>query len=172
MNQAIGDRAAIAFAIGFYQALGAGRTVEESYKLGCVQIRLQSIPEHLTPVLIKKGQEIRKFLREFKEPPEIEELAKLRTEGVALRNSGERIMDLGDLPAWIDSYRDWDERVLDVLGRLSKGKSEWLRTLNRMPIHKFQNILNAEHELYLNVFEEKLRRLDTILRQYLELPEP
>ncbi len=55
MNQAIGDKAAIAFAIGFYQALGAGRTIEDAYKLGCVQIRLQGIPEHLTPVLIKKG---------------------------------------------------------------------------------------------------------------------
>lgn len=55
MNRAIGDEAAIAFAIGFYQALGAGRTIEEAYKLGCVQIRLQGIPEHLTPVLIKKG---------------------------------------------------------------------------------------------------------------------
>ena len=53
MNQAIGDKAAIAFAIGFYQALGAGRTIEESYKLGCVQIRLQGIAEHLTPVLLK-----------------------------------------------------------------------------------------------------------------------
>ena len=56
-NKAIGDKAAIAFTIGFYQALGAGRTVEGAYKLGCVQIRLQSIPEHLTPVLIKKGQQ-------------------------------------------------------------------------------------------------------------------
>lgn len=53
MNQAIGDKAAIAFAIGFYQALGAGRTIEEAYKLGCVQIRLQGIAEHLTPVLLK-----------------------------------------------------------------------------------------------------------------------
>lgn len=56
MNQAIGDKAAIAFAVGFYQALGAGRTIEEAYKLGCVQIRLQGILEHLTPTLIKKGQ--------------------------------------------------------------------------------------------------------------------
>jgi hypothetical protein len=56
MNQAIGDRAAISFAIGFYQALGAGRTIEDAYKLGCAQIRLQGIPEHLTPVLIKKEQ--------------------------------------------------------------------------------------------------------------------
>ena len=54
MNQAIGDKAAIAFAIGFYQALGGGRTVEDAFKLGCVQLRLQNIPEHLTPVLNKK----------------------------------------------------------------------------------------------------------------------
>ena len=54
MNEAIGDKAAIAFAVGFYQALGAGRTIEEAYKLGCVQIRLQGIAEHLTPALIKK----------------------------------------------------------------------------------------------------------------------
>lgn len=56
MNRAISDMAAIAFAVGFYQALGAGRTIEDAYKLGCVQIRLQGIPEHLTPVLIKNGQ--------------------------------------------------------------------------------------------------------------------
>lgn len=55
-NQAIGDRAAIAFSVGFYQALGAGRTIEDAYRLGCVQIRLQDIPEHLTPILIKKGR--------------------------------------------------------------------------------------------------------------------
>ena len=55
MSQAISDEAAIAFTIGFYQALGAGRTIDEAYELGCVQIRLQGIPEYLTPVLIKKG---------------------------------------------------------------------------------------------------------------------
>ncbi|HNB53855.1 MAG TPA: CHAT domain-containing protein, partial [Anaerolineales bacterium] len=53
MKQSIGDRAAIAFAIGFYQALGAGRSIEEAYNLGCIQIRLQNISEHSTPVLIK-----------------------------------------------------------------------------------------------------------------------
>jgi hypothetical protein len=55
MDRAIGDHAAIAFSVGFYQALGAGRTIEDAYKLGCVQIRLQNIPEHLTPLLIKKA---------------------------------------------------------------------------------------------------------------------
>jgi CHAT domain len=52
MDKAVGDRAAIAFAVGFYQAIGAGKTVEEAYKLGTVQIRLQGILEHSIPKLI------------------------------------------------------------------------------------------------------------------------
>jgi hypothetical protein len=55
MSQAIGDEAAIAFAVGFYQALGGGRSIEDAYKFGCVQIRLRGIPEYLTPVLVKKS---------------------------------------------------------------------------------------------------------------------
>jgi CHAT domain len=54
MNKAIGDKAAIAFAVGFYDGLGAGRDVEFAFKSGCVAIRLEGIAEHLTPVLIKK----------------------------------------------------------------------------------------------------------------------
>jgi hypothetical protein len=55
MNQAIGDRAAMEFAVGFYDALGAGRPIEFAYKLGCAAIRMAGIPEHLTPVLLKKS---------------------------------------------------------------------------------------------------------------------
>ena len=54
MNQEIGDRAAIAFAVGFYDALGAGRPIEFAYKLGCSAIRLEGVAEHLTPVLLKQ----------------------------------------------------------------------------------------------------------------------
>ena len=55
MNQAIGNRAAIAFAVGFYDALGAGRSIEFAYKLGCSAIRMEGIAEHLTPVLLKQS---------------------------------------------------------------------------------------------------------------------
>ena len=55
MKEAIGDKAAIAFSVGFYQALGAGCTIEEAYRMGCVQIRLQNIPEYLTPVLLARN---------------------------------------------------------------------------------------------------------------------
>ncbi|MBD1852862.1 CHAT domain-containing protein [Cyanobacteria bacterium FACHB-502] len=55
MNQAIGDRAAIEFAIGFYDALGAGETIERAYQLGQVAIQMEGIAEHLTPVLVPKS---------------------------------------------------------------------------------------------------------------------
>jgi len=54
MNAAIGDRAAIEFAISFYDALGAGREIPFAYKLGCNAIQLAGIPESLTPVLHQK----------------------------------------------------------------------------------------------------------------------
>lgn len=54
MKQAIGDQAAIAFAVGFYKGLGANRSIEDAFKSGCVEIQLQGIPEELTPVLHKK----------------------------------------------------------------------------------------------------------------------
>ncbi|WP_339381329.1 hypothetical protein [Brasilonema sp. UFV-L1] len=54
MKKAIGDRAAIEFAVGFYDALGAGKSVEFAHKFGCAAIRLAGIPEQLTPTLNKK----------------------------------------------------------------------------------------------------------------------
>ncbi len=55
MKKAIGDEAAIKFAVGFYDALGAGRDVEKAFKFGCSAIDLRGIPEYLTPVLKKKS---------------------------------------------------------------------------------------------------------------------
>ncbi len=51
MNQAIGDKAAIQFAKGFYRALGAQRSFQDAYELGKNAIALQNIPDELIPVL-------------------------------------------------------------------------------------------------------------------------
>jgi hypothetical protein len=58
MDRAISDKGAIAFSTGFYQALGAGRSIPDAYKLGCVQIRLQGIAEHLVPTLIQNNKSV------------------------------------------------------------------------------------------------------------------
>lgn len=54
MKKAIGDKAAIEFAVGFYDALGAGKLVRDAYKFGCNAIQLAGISEHLTPVFLEK----------------------------------------------------------------------------------------------------------------------
>ena len=51
MNRMIGDRAAIEFAVGFYDALAAGRDIEFAHRMGCSAIHMEGIEEHLTPVL-------------------------------------------------------------------------------------------------------------------------
>ena len=55
MNQPISDTAAIRFAEGFYQGLGAGKDVEFAYKLGRNLLELQGIPEEHIPVLKRKS---------------------------------------------------------------------------------------------------------------------
>ena len=51
MNQTIGDKAAIKFAVGFYDALGANRSYSDCFEFGCALIDLQGIPESETPVI-------------------------------------------------------------------------------------------------------------------------
>ena len=54
MKEGISDDAAIPFSIGFYDALGAGKTIEEAYRFGCNAIDLHGLPEQLVPIL-KRG---------------------------------------------------------------------------------------------------------------------
>jgi len=69
MSRTIGDVAAIEFAIAFYDALGAGKSVEYAYRLACNAIQWKGTSEFLTPVLISK-----KALAEQKKPTTISHL--------------------------------------------------------------------------------------------------
>jgi hypothetical protein len=51
ISHEMSDKAAIEFAVAFYDALGVGQSYEFAYELGCATISMESIPEHLTPVL-------------------------------------------------------------------------------------------------------------------------
>ena len=52
MSTAIGDEAAISFSAAFYQALAYGRSLRTAFKLACIQIDMENIPEDETPNLI------------------------------------------------------------------------------------------------------------------------
>ena len=52
MKKSINDKAAIAFSVGFYSALGAGKDIEFAYKMGKVAIGLEGIDGEDIPILI------------------------------------------------------------------------------------------------------------------------
>jgi hypothetical protein len=56
MQREIKDKAAIEFSVGFYDALGAGRNVEDAFKLGRIAImqNYPELPEYQNPVLKKR----------------------------------------------------------------------------------------------------------------------
>ncbi|WP_420119929.1 CHAT domain-containing protein [Nakamurella sp.] len=56
MRSSIGDAAAIAFSIGFYKAIAAGRGFFDAYKLGLVEMRLEGIAQHGVPELLVTRQ--------------------------------------------------------------------------------------------------------------------
>jgi len=58
MRQPMGDRSAIRFSIGFYQALAAGRPIEDAFDLGVAQLMM--VPagtDQLAPLLLRHGAE-------------------------------------------------------------------------------------------------------------------
>jgi hypothetical protein len=66
MKNAISDAAAIEFAVAFYDALGAGRTIEFAYNLACNATRWEKKPENLTSVLHKSTSRLH---RRSEQPP-------------------------------------------------------------------------------------------------------
>jgi len=56
MKKEINDKAAIEFSIGFYDALGAGCTIEEAFEFGRTAIMVQpsNLPEYLIPILKRR----------------------------------------------------------------------------------------------------------------------
>jgi hypothetical protein len=60
MRQPVGDRSAIRFSVGFYQALASGRPVEQAFRLGRAQMKMapDSYPDPLAPLLLQSNQVI------------------------------------------------------------------------------------------------------------------
>ncbi len=55
MSEGIGDKAAIEFAVAFYDSLAAGKDFEKAYRFGCNAIELAGVTGHLIPQLYKKS---------------------------------------------------------------------------------------------------------------------
>jgi hypothetical protein len=54
MKSSVSDDAALEFAVGFYDALGAGKSIRASFQFGCNAVALKGLSEDKTPKLRKK----------------------------------------------------------------------------------------------------------------------
>nr|MDU9044114.1 SIR2 family protein [Candidatus Electrothrix aestuarii] len=54
MKKTVSDNAALEFAIGFYDGLYSGESIEKSFEFGCNAIELHNLPDHQTPILLKR----------------------------------------------------------------------------------------------------------------------
>ena len=81
MNQAIGTQAAIAFAVGFYDALGAGRSIGDAFEIGRNSLDLESLPEAAAPVLKRRDSEAIGESKSEVEPDAVQELTYENPEG-------------------------------------------------------------------------------------------
>lgn len=64
MRQGIGDDAAIAFSVGFYKALGAGRAIPDCFEFGRTELQLLNIPGYQIPSLVHWPRHKHRFLDE------------------------------------------------------------------------------------------------------------
>ncbi len=118
MVKEISDRAAIEFAVGYYDALGAGKSYEDAFQFGSNAIQLKCLPENLTP-LLKVNPDlslhtpaIRIFFcyKSMVEPDKTiaHEVAR------ALKEKGYYVFIDKDLPVGLDWWRQIDEELKDA----------------------------------------------------------
>ena len=119
MSKAIGDKAAIEFAVGFYDGLGAGRSVEFAYKLGCNSIEVAGIPEHLTPQLLSNPDIL---TNKVSSQAEVNHSTKSKQKETTIDEFDPKLKER-EMPSIFICYSHKDEEWRDKL-------LEYLRTLN------------------------------------------
>ncbi|MCP2728854.1 CHAT domain-containing protein [Limnofasciculus baicalensis] len=126
MNKSIGDKAAINFAVAFYDVLGAGETVEFAFDLACTQ--LIGLNEDETPIL-KKKQDISALtnLPKTEVLPQIEpkERALDFLKGLLPSQFDNVVFKYGVDPAYLSSSTPQAQRAIEVIryGQQKEGAS-------------------------------------------------
>lgn len=114
MSDRIGDEAAITFAVGFYKALGAGRSIEDAYKFACIEIQLQGILEESVPVFYGKATKTEQ------KQPQIS-FQSFHSDDVLKSDKGINYSCLRDLLK-AEKWREADATTLDIMLQIARRK--------------------------------------------------
>ncbi len=101
------------------------------------------------------------------EIPQLKVLGELRAKGIVHRNSGSALLSNESMEKWREEQLAWENEVLGALKELSTVDFENFRVLGLMRNPRpFPYAINNKHRLFLQVYDEKLRRLDEIMKKY------
>ncbi|WP_376795380.1 CHAT domain-containing protein [Thermogemmatispora sp.] len=144
MERPIEDELSIAFARGFYDALGAGKSYKEAYREGCTAIALIRPSEVTLPQLLERGERV---------APRVT---------AQLEQSGQGIPSWHERP-YVRQGRYLIGCAFDLSGSMQASiRSEGGKELNRL-----QGIGQAWHELLLgarnSLSESRARSLDSVI---------
>jgi hypothetical protein len=108
-----------------------------------------------------------KYLNRLVEPPQLSKLGELRAVGIEHRNKGTTLLSESTMKKWREEQISWEHEVLSVLKDLSTEDYESFRYLDLFTKQRpFPSAVNAEHRLYLQVYDEKLQRLRDIINKH------
>ncbi|MBN3995198.1 MAG: hypothetical protein HWQ36_33270 [Nostoc sp. NMS2] len=142
MKQSITDKAALDFALGFYDALGSGRSMEFAYHLGCSAIQMAGLSEHLTPILYKKTES-----NSISAPDDSSLLNAVLENGTTRNISSKRHIQ--------EKREDLEEEYQNIRKKLKFLKQEWnIKTDSEAKYELAQRI--EQYEVQLQNIEELL----------------
>ncbi len=107
-----------------------------------------------------------RYISQVFEKPELVELNRLRAEGVQLRNEGFVLLSENSVERWIDKFLHWEEKVINAVTKISPSKAGLIKTLDKwVPQQGYPNAYNARHQKFLEIFDEKLKRLGNCISE-------
>jgi len=104
-----------------------------------------------------------------KRPKRRAHLSVLRTEGVAIRNKGQRLKS--DFPTWEVEVATWASNVIQAIAAIDEADAEWFKTLDTVPPPRLPILTPfPKHEAkHLKIYREhdyRIVKLDQIIQRY------
>jgi hypothetical protein len=113
MKWAIGDQAAQEFSVGFYEALGAGKSIEDAFEWGCNAISLADLKEEGNPQLFKQEGWLKDSCSKISERHDTQVVSREKSEIMDITTTELEIRLKGDVKAI-------QAQILSILGALAK----------------------------------------------------
>ncbi|MCP4698767.1 MAG: SUMF1/EgtB/PvdO family nonheme iron enzyme [Gammaproteobacteria bacterium] len=141
MNGAAGDTAALKFATGFYDALGAGRGYADAYEFGRAAIDLEGLDKALIPVLKKRSKGAPPLAESEAEAAETEEASADTRLAEELLETFKNLLDSAGVTAQVKARDEFSYYDSTAMQRIRAAMEHLKQLPAGKPEHNHLNIL-------------------------------